>query len=84
MMASTEPISLPETPTARDRALALEGWQRRFVAPPHRLFELVELYNSLGLEVRLEPVLPEEMHGECTGCTLALSLFQIVYTRRQQ
>jgi hypothetical protein len=82
MTTTTEPAAQPEQLTPRDRALASDGWKRRFVAPPYRLFELVELYNSLGLEVRLEPVLPEEMRGECTGCTLALSLYQIVYTRR--
>jgi hypothetical protein len=83
MTTTAESAAQPEELTGRDRSLASEGWQRRFVAPPHRLFELVELYNSLGLEVRVEPVLPEEMRGECTGCTLALSLYQVVYTRRQ-
>jgi len=41
-----------------------------------------ELYESLGLEVRLEPLTDEELAEECAGCTLALALFRVLYTRR--
>jgi hypothetical protein len=68
--------------TGRDAQRESEGWERRFVSPPNRLFEHVELYNSLGYEVRLEPVPPEELEGECAGCLVALSLYRVVYTRR--
>jgi hypothetical protein len=69
-------------PSAQDRALEAEGWLRRFVGGPPRLAEQVELYRSLGMEVRTEPVPPEELAGTCSGCALALQLFRIVYTRR--
>ena len=60
-----------------------DGWERRFVGGPPRLAEAVELYRSLGHEVRLEPVRSEELEGFCRECALALGLFRVVYTRRR-
>lgn len=70
--------------TAQDRRLAVDGWIRRFVGGPPRLAEQVEEYRSLGMEVRTEPVPPEELEEHCRGCVLALQLYRIVYTRRLQ
>jgi hypothetical protein len=72
----------PDPTTRQDRQLAAEGWSRRFVGGPPRLQEQVELYRSLGMEVRTEPVPPEDLGAGCQGCALALQLFRIVYTRR--
>lgn len=66
----------------RDAELAREGWVRRFVGGPPRLGEVKELYESLGQEVLLDPLEPEELARECGECGLALSLFRVVYTRR--
>lgn len=44
--------------------------------------EVIELYQSLGFEVWLEPQAPEEFEEECGDCTLALRLFRVVYTRK--
>ncbi len=65
----------------RDQELAGPGWTRRFTAAPPRLNELRELYATLGYEVMLDPLLPGELADECEGCTLALSLFRMIYTR---
>ena len=65
----------------RDRALAGEGWTRRFIGGPPRLAEMLELYRSLGHEVRTEPLVDDDLEHQCAGCSLALSLFRIVYTR---
>jgi hypothetical protein len=65
----------------RDEELGQAGWLRRFTASPPRLIELRELYESLGHEVLLDPVLPGELATECEGCTLALTMFRVVYTR---
>jgi len=65
----------------RDTELAADGWQRRFVGSPPKLFEHVELYESLGQEVLLDPMLPAELASECAGCGLALAVFKVVYTR---
>lgn len=58
------------------------GWTRRYVGAPPQLDDQVELYESLGLEVRLEPVEPADLADLCAGCSLATSLFRVVYTRR--
>jgi len=73
---------VPEVRRARDRELAESGWTRRFTGSPPRLSEVRELYVSTGQEVLLDDVLPGELAPECEGCTLALSLFKVVYTRR--
>lgn len=73
----------PACEPAVHRELAREGWERRFVGGPPRLEEIVELYESLGLEVRLEPLDPGELADECAGCRLALALYRAVYTRRR-
>lgn len=71
------------TPSRRERMLANDGWERRFVVPPARAAESAELYESLGYEVRLEPLLADELAPECAGCALALGLFRVIYTRRR-
>lgn len=67
---------------ARDAELARSGWERRFTGAPPRLAEVRELYESLGLEVLLDPVSAEELPEGCGDCRLATSWFQVVYTRR--
>ena len=48
-----------------------EGWKRRMVASEPRLSEVKDMYESLGFEVRLEPVGPDDPYWdeeECTAC----------------
>ena len=62
--------------------LKAEGWTRRTVAAEPRLSEMVELYEDLGFEIRLETFDAEE---EDTGCGVCFSedreRFKVVYTR---
>ena len=87
-MGSTTPAvgmpneEVPEVRRARDAELAEAGWARRFTGSPPRLVEMRELYEATGQEVLLDDVLPGELARECEGCTLALALFKVVYTRR--
>ena len=74
--------AVPEVRRARDAELAADGWNRRFTGSPPRLGELTELYESTGQDVLLDDVLPGELATECEGCTLALALFKVIYTRR--
>lgn len=67
--------------TKSEAELLAEGWTRRFVGGPPRLQEMVELYESLGYEVWLEPQELDEFRDECEDCQLALMLFRVVYTR---
>lgn len=73
--------SVPAVRAARDSELATLGWLRRFTASPPRLVELRELYEGLGQDVLLDGLLPGELATECEGCTLALTMFRVIYTR---
>ena len=72
---------VPEARRRRDEELGGAGWLRRFTASPPRLIEIRELYESLGHEVLMDPLTPGELAAECEGCTLALSVFRVIYTR---
>lgn len=69
------------TRTRSEAELIAEGWTRRFVAAPVRLKESIELYQSMGYEVHLEPLTPEDLQAECEDCRLAVALFRVIYTR---
>ena len=45
-----------------------EGWIKRTTIGEPRLSEIVELYKSLGYEVRVEPVKLDELDEECIRC----------------
>ena len=61
----------------------LEGWERRFIASEPRLSEAVEMYESLGLEVRLLPVHKCAEGDECTAC-FDSERDRIIYTRKRK
>jgi hypothetical protein len=68
--------------TRREERLKAEGWTRRTVAAGPRLGEMVELYEDLGFEVRLEPFDAEEEDGDCRACfSEDRERFKVVYTR---
>ncbi len=65
---------------ARDEVLARDGWTRRFTAAAPRIAEVRDLYDSLGLEVLLDPLQAGELAQDCEGCLVALATFRVVYT----
>ena len=67
---------------SREVELDKEGWKRQSTADEPRLSEAVELYKSLGFEVHLEPVVPDESSEECAACLEVMcSRYKIIYTR---
>lgn len=62
----------------------MSEWERRFVVAPPRLQEVVELYQSLGLEVRVEAVEAHDLPEACDDCRAALAFFRVVYTRKKE
>ena len=48
--------------------LEKEGWIKRTTIGEPRLSEVVELYKSLGYDVRVEPVKLDELDEECKRC----------------
>ena len=67
---------------SREAELGKEGWTRQFMADEPRLSEAVELYKSLGFEVHLEPVVPDESSEECAACLEVMcNRYKTIYTR---
>lgn len=66
----------------RESELARLGWKRQTTYDEPRLGELVEMYEEMGLEVRLEE--PEE-DDECTACfTGSAGKLKTIYTRERK
>jgi len=45
-----------------------QGWQRQFTTDQTRLEEMVDFYQSLGYEVRVESVCDDLPLPECESC----------------
>ena len=66
--------------STRQAELEAQGWTACFVADEPRLSEAVELYESLGMEVHLEPVRPDS--AECATCLEhCLDRYKMIHTR---
>ncbi len=68
--------------------LESQGWKKCFAACEPRLSEAVDLYESLGFEVRLEP-LAEAPQASCGGgeeCRICfqedIDSYRVIFTRR--
>ena len=63
--------------------LTEEGWEMRLTIDEPRLSELVEMYEELDLEVRLEPFNPENEAG-CSECMKASpERYKTLFTRKK-
>tara|TARA_B100000315_G_C14503119_1_gene553267 strand:+ start:560 stop:811 length:252 start_codon:yes stop_codon:yes gene_type:complete len=51
-----------------DNTLKHNGWVKKFDADEPRLSEMVELYESIGFEVKLEPVNTQTSKEQCNVC----------------
>ena len=71
----------------RSRAgeLKEEGWVQQFLACEPRLSEAIELYESIGFEVHLQPVIPGEIDAECKVCyEIEPDRYKTIYTRSKK
>ena len=67
----------------REEKLKRKGWTRCFTTDEPRLSEAVELYKSLGCEVRLEPASFDEASEVCKTCLLTdCGKYKTIYTRK--
>jgi len=61
-----------------------EGWIKQTTIGEPRLSEIVELYESLGYEVRVEPPTLDELDKECRRCYgNEVDELKTVYTRKK-
>ena len=66
-----------------DQDLLQDGWERRFLADANRLEEAVQLYRSLGLEIKAEPLGPSDFGPDCQGCASDVcKTYVLIYTRK--
>ncbi len=73
----------PGTEIPGDPALLAAGWQRRTMTDPSRANELVELYTSLGFEVKIQDLAKEDFGSGCETCAeSACKSYVLLYTRR--
>ena len=69
----------------REKELDEEGWVKQTTIGEPRLSEIVELYKSLGYEVRLEPVMFDELDEKCRSCyELEGDKVKTVYVRKKK
>jgi hypothetical protein len=59
---------MAEEKMTSDEELLARGWTRQFNTDEPRLSEAVEIYEEMGLEVRLEPVLIDPDSETCQLC----------------
>ena len=82
-LAPGEEKSAPEPECPTHPELIAEGWNRRFLVGPERQAEVTELYEALGLEVRLEKLEPEAFEESCGACPAVVCRDHLLlYTRR--
>ena len=71
----------------REEELVKHGWTRQFLASGPRLHEATGLYESVGLEVHLEPARAEDL--ACSECHVEQSCatiegWYVIYTRPRE
>ena len=65
-----------------DDALTAQGWEFRCNTDANRLREIVDTFEEMGFEVRLEPLNLEGIDDACNGCVETLCQLSAVYVRR--
>lgn len=61
-----------------------QGWVRRFMAAPNRAREAEELYESMGFEVKIVELTPEDFGPHCAECGSSLcQSYVLIYTRKR-
>ncbi|MFC1554193.1 hypothetical protein ACFL7D_06135 [candidate division KSB1 bacterium] len=61
------------------------GWIKRNIVDESRLTELMEMYKSLGFEVKTEDLDPEKDCDTCNECfTESPEKYKVLYTRKKE
>ncbi len=78
-------MALPAELKSKIADLEKAGWQRQFTTEEPRLTEVVELYRSLGFEVRMENACGELPLPECAFCYETLcDKYKTIFIRRRE
>jgi len=69
----------------REEEFKKQGWIRQFVTDEPRLSEAVEIYKSIGYEVRLEQASFDEVNQICKNCPPSdCNKYKTIYIRRKR
>ncbi len=86
LTACDTPTSQPGSHTGCDlpidAELSAQGWQWRCNSDAMRIRDVVESYEALGFEVRLEPLNLEHLSEDCSACAPLLQQINAVYVRK--
>lgn len=67
-----------------DPALIAQGWERRHMVGPDRVDESIELYTSMGFEVKAQPLTAEDFADQCKECgSIICRSYVLIYTRKK-
>ncbi len=67
---------------ALEQELIAQGWTRQFTVFPDRVREFVELYESSGYQVRVEPwAVTTNADPSCDACAL-IGIMRTIFTRK--
>jgi hypothetical protein len=70
---------------SQEEELKKEGWEKQATLGEPRLSECVQLYKSLGYEVRLEPIDLSKLSEECKRCLVCdLTTIRTIYIRKKK
>jgi hypothetical protein len=73
---------MADTGVTAEQQLIAQGWTRQFNTDEPRLSEAVEMYEEMGLEVRLEPVVVDPGSETCQMCyEQDCHRYQTIWTR---
>ncbi len=68
---------------AGDAKLLAEGWECRFMTDATRAQETIELYDSMGFEVKTQKPSPKDFGPDCGDCgKTACRDYLMIYTRK--
>lgn len=66
----------------REEELAAQGWSRQFDTDEPRLSEAAEMYQQMGLEVHLKPVVIDPDSETCQMCfEQDCDRYKVIWTR---
>ena len=83
-MVSEKEIEKGKKNKNRNGPLRGKDWERGFTVEEHRVSEYVELYESIGYEVRVEAATPDEQE-ECQKCFKAdFDNLRTIYIKRNK
>jgi hypothetical protein len=75
---------MAEAARTREDELVAQGWTRQFNTDEPRLTEAVEMYQQMGLEVHLEPVVIDPNSEACQMCfEQDCGRYKTIWTRSQ-